>query len=160
MRRARIFVDLAQRWTVACRPMSDAALRVLLAFVDAFSADGGHAVLRARGGLRGYVHVVPPRFDPSKPSGRHVLVERYNGTVGVTARLKDALGAQTRPDARIQADPLGYSAGPNYGRFKWALTHDAILAKWATEHAFADSVAGLLHGLSGSEGESDEGDYG
>jgi hypothetical protein len=58
----------------------------------------------------------------------------------LTEDLKDSLGARERSGARIEDDPTGYGAGPNYGRFKWALTHREILDRWKTERAFAEEV--------------------
>ena len=140
--------------------MSSAAEKVLRAFVEAFSADDGYVVLRQRGGTPGYVHVVPSGFDPSKRGHRHVVVELKNGAVGVTLKLRDVLGAQDRPQEPIDKHDLGYSAGPSFGRFKWGLTHGAILAKWGSERAFAQTVNKRLREVLASEGaEEEEGDY-
>lgn len=137
---------------------------MLSAFVDVFSSNDGHAVLRRRGGSPGYVHVVPRGSDPTRPRSRHVAVELHNGTVAVSDALSDLVKAKARPNARIEADPLGYSAGPNYGRFKWALTHDEIIARWGTERAFAEEIAKSLRSRAGTDvgdgDDHDEGDYG
>ena len=130
------------------------------AFVEVLSDDeDGYGVLRQRGRAPGYVHVVPAGPDPNKARNRHVAIERFNGTVAVTEELQDALGAHPRPNARIENDPLGYCAGPNYGRFKWALTHDEIVQRWGTETAFAREVAKLLRALDPAGAVDDEGDY-
>ena len=93
---------------------------LLLAFLEA-SAEGGYVTFGRRGGDPGYIHVVPGILSAGERACRHLLIELYNGTVGVTEPLREAIGGQERPHARIQQDTLGYSAGPNYGRFGWAL---------------------------------------
>lgn len=139
--------------------MSTEVDQVLRAFLDVFGGPDGHVVFRRRGTSRGYVHVVPSGFEPTDPRHRFVAVELHNGTVCVTAELKDALGANARPGARIEEHPTGHSAGPNYGRFKWALTHPEILTRWKTERAFAEDVRTHMRALRGSDViESDDGD--
>lgn len=143
--------------------MMKCALSLVEAFVEVLSDDGGYAVLRQRGRTPGYVHVVPAGPDPNRPSSRHVAIELFNGTIAVTEELREALAAHPRPNARIEVDPIGYSAGPSYGRFKWALTHDEIITRWGTERAFAEEVAKSLRSRTdtdaGNGDDHDEGDY-
>lgn len=139
--------------------MAGLALRLMGAFVEVLGDEGGYAVLRHRGRSPGYAHVVPAGPDPNKARNRHVAIELFNGTVAVTEELREALGAHRRPNTRIETDPLGYSAGPNYGRFEWALSHDEIVRRWGSELAFAREVANLLRGLDRRTGVDDDGDY-
>jgi hypothetical protein len=135
------------------------AHRLLLEFVAVLSSNDGHAALRQRGGSPGYVHVVPRGFDPARRGHRHVLVELYNGTVGVTEELKDELKAQPRSTARIEDDPLGYSAGPNYGRFRWGITHTDLVRRWGSERAFVEALAAQLRRLGAIGDDGEPGDY-
>lgn len=145
--------------------MKPHALELMGAFVEVLSENDGYAVLRHRGRAPGYVHVVPPGLNPNDKYKRHVSIERYNGRV--TAELRDKLianerpEAHERPDRRIQDDPLGYSAGRNYGRFKRAFTYEEIVREWESEIAFARDVAVLLRGINqtGRVEVDVEGDY-
>ena len=128
--------------------MSSAADEVIRAFVAAFSANDGHVALRQRGGSPGYVHIVPSGFDPTRREDRHLIVELYNGTVSVTKELQSTVTAQDRPDMSVREHDLGFSAGPNSGRFKWALAHDAIVARWGSVRAFAEDVARRYRALT------------
>jgi hypothetical protein len=107
--------------------MSDAE-SLIIAFAEYYGSRHSYVSICKHGGEPGYVHVVPAGFDPAKRKDRHVAVELYNGTVCVTERLKDALKAQPRPkpEPSIKQDPSGHSAGPNYGRFGWSLTFQAV----------------------------------
>lgn len=140
--------------------MSQVADQVLRAFLEVFSKAEGHVTFRQRGGSPGYVHIVPARWDPTKTRNRHVAVELKNGTVALTDELAEKVGASLRPGVSIQEDPLGHSAGPRYGRFRWAITHDAIMARWNDERAFAQEVREHLLALDlNATVNADEGDY-
>jgi hypothetical protein len=104
--------------------------------------------------------VVPSPLDPKKRGHRLVAVELRNGTVCVTDELREQLAARPRPAKSIEDDDLGYSAGPNYGRFKWGLTHSEIIARWGSERAFAEGVSKCVREFTIREAaiESD-GDY-
>lgn len=128
--------------------MSSEANEVIRAFVTAFSTDNGHVTLRQRGGSPGYVHVVPSGFDPTRPEDRHLAVELYNGTVCVTEELQRTVNAHERPSMSIREHPLGGSAGADFGRFKWALTHHEIVAQRGGALAFAKEVARWYRALT------------
>lgn len=128
-------------------------MKLMGAFVEALSADGGYAVLRQRGGAPGYVHVVLGGLHPGRARNRHVAIERRNGTVAVTEQISGRLRAHERPNERIEDNPIGYSAGPNYGRFRWALSYSEIVDRWGGELAFAREVTGLLRGLEDVDGD-------
>jgi hypothetical protein len=63
-------------------------------------------------------------LGPSQRGGRScwVKIERYNGTVAFAAPLAQYMGASQRLNQPIHQHPLGYSAGPHYGRFDHALS--------------------------------------
>lgn len=130
--------------------MSTPADRLIRAFIDVLGADDNHVTFRRRGGSPGYLHLIPSGFDPMRPQDRYLAIELHNGTVCVTEEFKETLGAQPRPASPIGTDALGHSAGPNYGRFKWALPHQAIISRWGDEHAFARSVLECFEALRGT----------
>jgi hypothetical protein len=143
--------------------MTDIALKLVGAFTEALSEDG-YAVLRRRGGQPGYIHVVLNGVDPEDRQNRHVVIEMFNGTVAVAeslcASVFESPSDHVRPNERIQDNPRGYSAGPKYGRFKWALTHDEVVSGWGSELAFARKVTELLRSLESTGGSAEsEGDY-
>jgi hypothetical protein len=133
---------------------------ILLDFIEAFGASRGYVSLAQRNGPRGYVHVVPPGLDPKKIASRHLLVER-NGTVCVTEQLHDTLGALLRPPVPIDQDPLGYSAGPRYGRFRWGITQDHRQRRWRSEQDFVAHAVKALCDIRAHRGpeQEEEGDY-
>jgi hypothetical protein len=126
---------------------SSNADRLISAFIEFFGSRDEYVALRKRGGDPGYVHIVPFGFDPSKYWERHVAVDLYCGTIGVTKELKGELRAHVRPPKRIEADPLGYGTGPNYGRFRWALTFDDVEARNGGLRGFVRAVSEILDRL-------------
>ena len=134
--------------------------RMIRAFIEVFSEQDEHVVLRHRGGHPGYVHVVPASLDPKKRAHRLIAVELRNGTVCVTDELREQLAARPRPAKRIEEDDLGYSTGPNYGRFEWGLTHSEIIAKWGSERAFAEDAKRCIREFTTRDAASEnDGDY-
>lgn len=132
--------------------MSEQANEILRAFIAAFSADDGYVVLRQRGGSPGYVHVVPSGFDPAEKYDRHLVVELANGTVSVTEELQHIVNAHVRPDAHISADDLGWSAGPNSGRFKWAIRYREIVDQRGGVEPFAKEIASHYRAMTPHKG--------
>jgi hypothetical protein len=135
------------------------AADLIIAFAEFFGARGSYVSVCKHGGSPGYVHIVPGGFDPARSRERHVAVELYNGTVCVTDALKDAIGAHLRPDAPIQKDPLGYSAGPKYGRFAWALALREVEAWKGGARGFVKEVSDALDELKGRAAGGQIGDY-
>ena len=78
--------------------------------------------------------------------------------MGVTAEIAIQLEATPRPDAPLQQHPLGYSAGPRYGRFAFGITYEEMVARFGGELAFAARLTQLLARLD-VPGDSPEGDY-
>lgn len=128
--------------------MTHNANEVCRAFITAFSEDNGYVVFRQRGGVPGYVHIIPSGFDPELRDNRHLAVELANGTVSVTEELQHIVQAHARPDVHISKDDLGWSAGPNSGRFKWALRYQEICAKPGGIDALAKVVAAHYRALT------------
>lgn len=95
-----------------------------------------------RGGVPGYTHVHGPSqpADPARCHTHWVVVERYNGTVGLCQPLAKALGAVPRPLIPITKHPLGYSCRAAFGRFDNALEIATILDRWETVDAFVGDL--------------------
>ena len=123
------------------RQLTVSADQIIIAFADFYGSRRSYVSICKHGGEPGYVHVVPAGLNPTKTKERHLAVELYNGTVCVTEHLKDVLGAHPRPNVRIEVDPLGYSAGPNYGRFAWALTFQEVGGRKDGLRGFVKDVA-------------------
>ena len=81
-----------------------------------------------RGPGGGYVRVWGPNADPRSVSQSHVIIEMYNGMVGVRAPLHQHIGGAVErvSSATIKSDPLGYGCGSNYGPFTHAIPSIAM----------------------------------
>lgn len=123
--------------------VADGAFAVLYALAEAL-ADHGTAQFCRRGRWPGHMLLA------FTPHGREVsgfgplVLELSNGTVAVNATLRHALGASPRPSVPLTAHPLGYSAGPDYGCFLFAVSHAEIRRRWTNEMNFAWAVASWL----------------
>jgi len=85
--------------------------------------------LRCRNGPgRGYVRIWGPSANPQNPGQSHVIIELWNGVVGVRAPLHQHIpGTVARiSTATIVNDPLGYSCGPSFGEFTHAIPSNAM----------------------------------
>ena len=93
--------------------------------------------------INGYTHVHGPS-QLLNLDGLHqshtVVVEKLNGTVALAGDLATLMGAVERPALPIHEHPLGYSAGPNYGRFWRALSAATIRAEWPTLDGFVEHL--------------------
>jgi hypothetical protein len=127
-------------------------LALLLA---AFKATGAKVEERNAGGLPYYKIWGPKTRVGSLQTW--LIVEGYNCTVSVAEPLATAAGAHPRPRRPIRQHELGYSAGPNYGRFQWALSARELMQRWpaksnaagAAERAVAERLAALAAATPG-----------
>jgi hypothetical protein len=87
---------------------------------------GAKSTLKGPG--RGYVRVWGPSANPQNPRQSHVIIELWNGVVGVRAPLHQHIpGTVARvTTATIVNDPLGYGCGPNFGGFSHAIPSSAM----------------------------------
>lgn len=88
-----------------------------------------------------YVHV----HGPSQPAREahcrsHCLIVEANGTVAFRELLGRRLGARLRPLVPISQDPLGYSNGPDFGEFTYALDAATIRERFGSSASFAEAV--------------------
>jgi len=101
---------------------------------DAGEGDLDSEVIEGGGGVRvrlicptgpggGYVRIWGPNALYLGPAGSFIVVERWNGVVGVRNELTPFLRglAARRANVNIQMDPLGFGCGPNYGRYWQAI---------------------------------------
>ena len=124
--------------------MAGAAYTMLFALTEALS-DLGNVKLQRRGALPGHMLVLSQAVSRIGLQ-RCALVELHNGTVGLPGELALALHARRRPATSIEHDPLGFSAGPNYGDFAYGFAQQEVLDRWHGEHHFArDLVLVLKH---------------
>lgn len=99
--------------------------------------------------VRRYSHVhtptKPPRAGARSCTTHCVVVEKFNGTVRIQNRRVDLAasvgGTVPHASGRISAEnPLGFSAGPAFGRFEQSLSYAQILERWGTPEKFVRHV--------------------
>lgn len=117
------------------------------AVVDAFQREAvrrGDPILRIcyRAGDAGYTHIHGPHqpYGTERCTTHAIVVEKFNGTVGLRAPIGQQLGGVLRPDVPITAHPLGQSAGA-FGRdFTHGFDIQHIMRTWSTLDAFSRDV--------------------
>ena len=90
----------------------------------------------------GYLHIHGPNQTPGtgRCATHSIVVEQANGTVSLRTPIAKQLGFTKRPNAPISQHPLGYSNGPDYGVFDYALSFEDILDIWGHLVTFAITV--------------------
>ena len=79
-------------------------------------------------GTGGYERVWGPNARTTSPAGSYLVIERYNGVLGIRDELVSQFSAlpTRRSDVNIKVDPLGYGCGPKYGRYTRAIPSSAM----------------------------------
>ena len=99
-------------------------------FADAFHAVSPGVQVDPHGGWPGYVSINGPANATGEPQQCWVKVELTNATVAFAAPIAAGMGAHQRPQLPINVHPLGYSAGPNFGRFDHAVSADEVVERF------------------------------
>lgn len=130
----------AARSGAASLDLSDACYALVCAFAGALGELGDLSFTR-RGSWPGHLVVSHRPSAPRQPAYPYAILELTNATVAVSGFLRGPLGAHARPQLPLGEHELGYTAGPDYGDFGFALAHAQILENWANEQAFARCIA-------------------
>lgn len=138
--------------------MAFSAQDILNAFIESTAAQGDLEDHEEKSepsavafGLRapapfGYVRVWGPRGNTASWRDCHIVVERYNGAVGVSREVRGHVSlAEPRPNGMaITGDEIGYSCGPGLGRFDHAIRPSVIAREFASAKDLVEYLTGAI----------------
>lgn len=118
------------------------AQEILWSFTYHSANNRGHVTFAMRGLPYGYVKIFGPSAPTITRGNCYIAVEIYNGSLTMKETLAGPLRASPRPPdgPRIIRDPLGTSAGPNFGDFSWGITPEQLCNRYKSADDIVEDV--------------------